>query len=167
MKKIREKAAFTLIEIIVVLFIISMGLVGILSLIVQNIQAQDYNRGNLIAYQLSQEGIELIRRVRDTNWRNSMPFYTNLADLVATPKSFIMDYDDNLPIEASEPAVLRMDDEGFYAHGPDTWEASEFSRLIEVELVDANHLRVISSVFWTNRGRENSYVVEALLYDWR
>lgn len=167
MKKIREKAAFTLIEIIVVLFIISMGLVGILSLIVQNIQAQDYNRGNLIAYQLSQEGIELIRRVRDTNWRNSVLFYENLADGLTTPKTFIMDYDDNLPVEASEAAILRIDDEGFYAHSPDTWEASEFSRLIEVELVDSDHLRVISSVFWVDRGRENSYVIEALLYDWR
>lgn len=165
-----KKAAFSIIEIIIVLFIISIGLIGILSLIVQNIQSQNYNQGNLVAYQLSQEGIEMIRRLRDSNWKNGQDFNADLAVAPGTVYQYYMDYNDALPTQVfdSLPRELKIDANGFYVHdalAPST-AGSGFSRLIKVELLDASRMRVESAVYWNNSGRAYSYIVEALLYDW-
>ena len=78
--RIKLKKGFSLIEILVVFFIVSVSLLGVLSLLIQNIQVQSINKNNLIASSLSQEGVELIRQVRDSNWRDGLPFETSLAD---------------------------------------------------------------------------------------
>lgn len=171
MSRFIKKSAFSIIEIIVVLFIISIGLIGILSLIVQNIQSQNYNQGNLIAYQLSQEGIEIIRRIRDTNSNLNQDFNTDLAPAVGTVYQYFMDYDDSLPTQVFDdnPRDLKVNDNGLYVHDTVSPSAvsSGFSRLIKVELLDDTRMRVESGVYWKNNGREYSYVVETLLYDWR
>ncbi|MDA3803025.1 MAG: prepilin-type N-terminal cleavage/methylation domain-containing protein [Patescibacteria group bacterium] len=166
-KEFKLKSGFTLIEIIVVLFIISLALLGILSLITQSIRAQNYNKKVIIANQLSQEGIELIRRVRDNNWNNGDPFYTNLAEAIEERKTYIMDYDDSLPttLVSADDSKLQVNDSGFFIHNI-IYEDSAYSREIEVELIDNYRLRVISSVYWTSMGGEQDYQIEALLYNW-
>jgi len=162
--------AFTIIEVLITLFIISLGLIGIISLIVQNISSQDYNRGNLIAYQMSQEGVELIRRVRDTNWVALNSFNNNLAPAVGTIYEYCLDYNDDIPALApsGEPCVLRKGVDGFYAHESSVGSTdSGFSRLVSVELLNSHEMRVISAVYWSDRGRDYSYKVESLLYDWK
>ena len=167
MSRFIKKSAFSIIEIIVVLFIISIGLIGILSLIVQNIQSQSYNQGNLIAYQLSQEGVELIRRVRDTNWNSLQDFNTDLAPAIGTVHEYYMDFDDSLPTEIFDgtPRELNIDANGFYVYDVAS-DPSGFSRLIKVELLDDTRMRVESGVYWNDSKRDYSYVVETLLYDW-
>jgi len=49
--------AFSIIEIMAVLLIVSLGIIGVSHLAVQSMQAQTINRGSIIGYQLAQEGI--------------------------------------------------------------------------------------------------------------
>lgn len=166
LKIIKPKNGFTLVEIIVVLFVISLGLVGVLTLIVQNIQSQSYNKNNLIAYQLAQEGIELIRKVRDSNWKASQPFNTNLAD-----GEYYMDYRDATPHDAlPDPAliILKQDADGFYLHnfnGPEP--DSGFSRRLTLQNIDNYSFRVTAQISWGGHGRNYTYYLETILYDWR
>lgn len=171
-KKIKEissktRNAFSLIEIMIVLFIVSLGLVGILSLIVQSIQSSDYNKKNLIAYQLSQEGIELVRRYRDSNWKKDFDFDYGLDLEVDVKRSFCFDYNDSEPVLSSKPCDLNLDDNDFYVHevvGP----SSGYSRIINIELLNEGEaMRVVSEVFFSDRAdSESSYATETLLYDW-
>lgn len=162
-----SKPAFSLVETLIVLFIISLGLVGILTLIVQGIQSQDYNRNTLIGYQLSQEGVELIRRERDSNWNNGLAFNAGLAELADTVYQYCFDYDDATLTTTENACPLRVNGDGFYVHevlGP----LSGFSRLIKLELVESGTaIRVLSSVYWNSRQGISSYTSETLLYDWR
>lgn len=164
-RNIRE--AFSLVEIMIVLFIISLGLVGILSLIVQNIQSSDYNKNNLTAYLLSQEGLEIVRRHRDTNWEKSYDFNYGLVE-EGVKSNFCYDYNDVAPRPSLVACSLGLNDEDFYDHDP-TSPKTGFSRLISVELInDSSAMRVISEVFWLNRvGGKSSYATETLLYDWK
>ena len=164
--------AFSLVEIIIVLFIISLGLVGILSLIVQNVQSQNYNKNNLIGYQLSQEGIELIRRERDSNWLATPynGFAYNIVPESNVVYSYCLDFTNTTPnnYETSDVACpLNFNSiEGLYVHD-NSWPASGFSRLIKVEMIEnGSALRVISEVYWQNPNGAGSYITEALLYDW-
>lgn len=158
------KKAFSLVEIITILFIVSVGLLGVLSLIIQNIQSQSYNKNNLIAYQLAQEGVELIRFVRDTNWRQGDPFNTGLAT-----GQFYMDYQDTEPQPYSGNAndiLLRQDAAGYYVHGGSA-TSTGFSRLITLSRPNAHNVDVRVNVTWQERGGNASYDLETLLYDWK
>ncbi len=166
----KNKKAFSLIEIVIVLFVISMGLIGILSLIVQNIQSQDYNKNNLIATQLSQEGVELVRRLRDNNFKQGNDFNFGLANASGEVFNYCLDYNDIELTLSSEACLLRLDDNNFYAHET-TGPSSGFYRLIKIELADEELaekvvLKVISEVFWQSRGGTSSYATETWLYDW-
>lgn len=166
----KNKEAFSLIEIVIVLFVISMGLIGILSLIVQNIQSQDYNKNNLIATQLSQEGIELIRRVRDNNFKQGNAFNFGLAEVPGEVFSYCLDYNDAELTISSEACLLRLDGDDFYVHET-VGVSSGFSRLIKVELASEGVaenvlLKVISEVSWQSRRGTSSYTTETWLYDW-
>jgi prepilin-type N-terminal cleavage/methylation domain-containing protein len=59
---------FTLVETIVAIYVLLIGIVGAMSLAQQNISAIGISRDRLIATNLAQEGIELIRNKRDTNY---------------------------------------------------------------------------------------------------
>lgn len=168
----KDQPAFSLIEIVAVLFIVSVALVGILALIVQNIQSQDYNKKTIIAYQLAQEGIELIRKVRDSNWRQhnvNIHFDNNLP-----PDVYYMDYRDSVPHSAAANptglSVLSLDSNGFYFHDtstPKTSVNSGFSRLITIKDFDETYvIQVFSDVYWVENGHQNSYHLTTALYDW-
>jgi len=174
LKKIRQQKAFTMIEIIVVIFIVSIGILGVMALVVQNVKSQSYNKDNLIASQLAQEGIEMIRMVRDTNWKNNVAFNTNLyPDLGVSPAYYFMDYTDNKPRSyTGNPAqlILEKDSKGFY-HDYDYNGGVEtpFSRIIIISgspLV-GHYLKVICTVTWKNRNQPRSYSLETMLYDWK
>lgn len=162
-----RRPAFSLIEIMVALFIISLGMTAILSLIGQNLNSQSYNRSNLIAYQLAQEGMELIRRVRDTNWRNNLSYNFGLPG----DTTYYMDYNDTFPIILNSDNgadLLRQDASGFYQHGLEsTATSSGFSRSIYIkeEIIDRLLIRV--TVTWQEREKSRSYVLENYLYDWK
>ena len=164
----RYRAGFSLVEIVTVLFIVSLGLVGILSLIVQNIQSQSYNKDNLIAYQLAQEGIELIRKVRDSNWRGAkLPF-----NIILSPGQYRMDYNDLTPTHYSpghpEQLILVQDANGFYSHDlAATVNTNGFSRLITIENGDDDSVKVTVRISWGTNNRNYTYDLATILYNWK
>ncbi|MCK5490647.1 MAG: hypothetical protein KAI67_02275 [Candidatus Pacebacteria bacterium] len=74
-QKINENG-FSLIEIIFSIGIMTVGLMSILSLFTQNIQSGINNRNKLIAIYLAEEQIEMIRNIRDTNWKIDVAGHT-------------------------------------------------------------------------------------------
>ena len=166
MSKFKSGAGFTILEIIVVVFIIAMGLVGVLSLIIQNVQVQYIHKNTLIASQLAQEGLELVRNTRDNNWLVVNPWN---YDLVL--ENYIVDYTGSLSsVTDISEAKLQLGNTGFYWHDttasdPDTI----FSRLITIaqgpELNDS--LNVSCLVQWSEKSGVREYVVDTILYNWR
>lgn len=154
-------------EVVVVLFIVAVALVGILSLIVQSLNSQSYNKNNLIAYQLAQEGVELVRRLRDTNWLNDRAWDNNLD----SKSTYYMDYRDttlkNSPGNQND-FILRLDNKGYYVHdSTGTLPSSGFSRQISIDNVSSRkYLRLNVVVTWREHGRQYSYNLETLLYGW-
>lgn len=66
--KTMESKGFTLIEIIASVFIITIGIGGVFSVITKYSQMTQWETENFIASYLAQEGIEIARNIRDTNW---------------------------------------------------------------------------------------------------
>lgn len=77
--KTKNQKAFSLIEIVLVMFIIASSFTGIYLVLSKNSQHEKDNRYNLIAANLAQEGIEIIRNRRDENLLNGLSLNDGLS----------------------------------------------------------------------------------------
>ena len=77
--KIAKRKGFTLIEMLVVVFVLGIGLIGALSFFNINLNNQFEAKNELIAAGLVQEGADLVRNIRDYNLLNGKAFDLNLA----------------------------------------------------------------------------------------
>jgi len=90
---------FSLIEIIFSIGIISIGLISILSLFNHNVKSGINNRDKLIAIYLAEEQIEVVRQLRDTNWKIDLigiTWVTGICGPIScSDKDFVMFVDDD------------------------------------------------------------------------
>lgn len=66
----KSQKGFTIIELLVWVFIFSMGLLSIYFTIHQSIKLNDMSRNNIIATNLAREWVELVKNTRDSNYAN-------------------------------------------------------------------------------------------------
>ena len=66
----KNNAWFSIIEILIWIFIFTLWLVGIYALILSTLQLNDYSKNSIIATNLARESIETVRNVRDSNYKN-------------------------------------------------------------------------------------------------
>lgn len=160
--KNKKSPAFTLVEIVAVLFIISIGLLGVVSLLIQNIRSQSINKNGVIAYQLAQEGIELVRKTRDTNWKNEPNWNENLAT-----GDYYMDYTHSIPQVLNSPTDARLfyNASGFYDHNS-SGESTIFNRVIKLVDLDVDTIGVKVEISWGDRDRQHTYTLDTILYNW-
>lgn len=163
-------------EIAVSLGIVSLALLGIFSLSLQNIRTQNGNKSELVASMLAQEGLELARNIRDENWITYPEVYWDL-DINGGDGTYILDMRgrdelDDAPDSVNDAAtILYADADGFYSHD-NSGAATKYRRLITVSEILINggpdyYLKIVSEVKWTDSGRPMDYKAETELYDWR
>ncbi len=178
MKKIlKNNSAFTLVELMVAIAIITTSMVAIFSLIIQNIQVQKVNKDIFTASMLAQEGVELVRSVRDENWLTEADGVWDGID--EADDTFSIDYNFNINRTPNTPsdvgARLYLNGNNFYDHTAVDGTPTQFYRLITITPsgVDTDRdgnddfVSVSSKVQWMRNGNPKSYIAETLLYDWR
>lgn len=166
---------FALIEVVTAVAIISFSMLGIFSLLVFNQKIYLDTKNKFTGIMLSQEGAELVRNVRDSNWLAGLAFNDGLD-----PGSFsinpiisgqnIKDSIQSITDINDINAVLKYSG-GVYRHdlGTDTI----FSRAITIENIDepggaaVDGLKVTSLVQWTYRSITRQHSTVVFLYDWR
>lgn len=168
--KLKRQFGFSILEVIIAILIISIGMIGVLSLITQNIQVQYIGKNDLIASQLAQEGLELVRNIRDENWlvgAGGDTWKSGNGDAnmnIVQDGGYAIDYSGVIvDVDSIDNAGLKIDAADFYAHG--AGQATAFYRLITV-VDNAEYLEVESKVRWKERGRTHDYTIKTLLYNW-
>lgn len=164
-----DNKGFSLIEVVGALGILVIGMVGLSSLYFQNVRVQQINSNNLIASMLAQEGIELVRNIRDENWLQDVPWNSGFTVPNATT-TFAIDYSratNTATSIASTTAKLYMNGSGYYTSLV-TSTGTPFSRLITVRDFPSSSSTVVKSLVRWKRGVQNyDYLAETVLYDWR
>ncbi|MCD6270344.1 prepilin-type N-terminal cleavage/methylation domain-containing protein [bacterium] len=149
---------FTLVEMLVAIFVFSVGVVGIFAILPSAIEVSSMNKNKIIASQLAREGIEIIRNIRDENWLNGDSWNAGLSD-----GSYEIDYDDsNLSFWSDPGRNLKVDSDGFYNY--DTGTETTFKRKITLNSSSAS-TTIAVEVSWAGKG--SPYKVQATLYDWK
>lgn len=64
----QENKAFTLLETLIALAVVSIGIMGAFTLSLANLKTANDNYHRILAVNLAREGIELVRNIRDSNW---------------------------------------------------------------------------------------------------
>jgi len=89
--KARKRNGFSLLESILSVFLVSMGLVVSIKLLTLGVSQSMKNRDQFAASLLAQEGVELVRNIRDNNWADNDPT-TDSFNKITTGTSCRIDY---------------------------------------------------------------------------
>jgi len=159
----QNKKGFTLLEVIITIFIVSIGLIGILSLVNISLKGPALSKDRLIASGLAQEGIEIVRDIRksNVNW-GDWEWYSG-ATATGTLSNFIVQYDGTFLPYMEFP--LKWDDHFGYqfAFG----STSPFYRKVTLEKISYKEVKVVVEVKWQLKGQEHTLTAEDRLWNWK
>lgn len=150
---------FTIIETLVALIILTIALGPALFLTISALNTSNAIKNNLIAANLAQEGVEVVRSIRDTNWFLGRSFDTNLS-----AGTYRIQWDSDTPLSLSSNPVLKLND-GIYNYS--SGENTIFKRTITITKPAQTNIKIKSEVTWNERGRDKSAQVESYLYNWK
>lgn len=171
----KKNRGFTLIELVVALFILAVAIVGIYNsfstIVVLTVDASS----RFTAAYLAQEGIEIVRNIRDNNWIQSRDWRTGLLDCEYGCEG---DYKTSTSSEViplrdypTGGNKLKIDSDNFYDYDSADGIETKFKRKITIIAQDNNILKVSVLVTWQEKEEEGcdfGYCtkVEEYLYDW-
>lgn len=166
---------FTLVETLVALSILLIAVVTPISLIGDSLHKMYYARDEAIAVNLAQEGIEMVRQVRDSNmisgaaWDNNLALGTYIIDVGSfistpgTPSNFVINCGSCQP----QPVYRDAAGTGLYRQNAVS-TATQFSRNVVISNPNAQAYErsVVSTVTWKTGGLSGSIAIQEYIYKW-
>lgn len=148
-----------MLESLVAIAVFTVGVSTAVFVITQAISVGSRTRDRVIATHLAQEGIEVIRNVRDRNWLAGRPWTQGIDDLTNACLQWDSDYD---TISCSPGTYVMYDSSSMYY--VQTSVPGPFSRSVTTTLVSPEQLKIVSTV---TCGGNCSVSLEEYLYDWK
>lgn len=187
---------FTLAEALVAIAVILIGIISMVTLAVALTRSANQQKGRVVAYNLAQEGLEVVRNTRDSNWLNNQLFCEGMsAAQVAVP---VFNFDNRyqtkpmwfLDITNPNSKVYTSDSGNLFQEDTITsGEETVYERLIsfsyiyydndDQETIQSQYLypslpneklvgvRAVSTVTWQDRGEEHRIDLEERFYNWK
>ena len=165
---------FTLIEMMVAVTILLMAVVGPLSLIEKSLYRIYYSRDEVLALTLAQEGIEMVRQVRDTNMLSGASWLSGLSDgtYKISVDNFIAGGAVNSFIipcgGACAPQPVYINASGLYGQATPATR-TQFSRIVTISSagLPSNEVKVTSRVDWQQAGGSTGTVsASEYIFSW-
>lgn len=158
-----RKKGFTLIEMLTAGFVIIVGLIAVMSLMHRASLGSEIASSRLTAAYLAQEGLEIVRNIRDSNWLEQAENPDVLWDQGLDNGDWEADFDDSA-LTPWQNRNLRIGG-SFYNY--DAGTETKFKRRINLSKPGPNFLSVSVEVSWQNRGIPYSLSVQEDLYNWK
>lgn len=156
------KKGFTLIETVVAIFILTTGTMGAFSIIQKTVTFISVSSSQLIASYLAQEGVEIVRNFRDSNYLQGLVWDNGLAGCAAGCE---VDYNDPALLPWTDPGRFLKVGSGLlynYDIGNDTF----YKRKITIT-PGVNVLNILVEVSWQERDGSYQVAAETRLNNWR
>lgn len=158
-----SKNGFTLVEVIVSLGIISLVSVSAMSAVSLSLTSAAKIKNDLIAAGLAQEGLEIVRSIRDRDWHLGSSFGASLPN-----GSYLVDWSSQSLLSFSG-TFLKKDSNGLYGYG--TGQDTIFKRKIIIENSAQNPATVEKAarveVSWQEKSGPKTIQAELRLFNWR
>jgi len=164
LNKMKSKG-FTLLEVLAAIFLITIGIVGTLTLVQKTITFTQATSSRLITAYLTQEGIEIVRNIRDSNFLKIHQGVEGVSwndGLTGCSGGCEADYND--PSLTSYAGRFLKIDAGFYNY--DSGVDTLFKRKITITPEGTDILKVLVQVQWQERGKSYEVIAQENLYKW-
>jgi len=167
---------FTLIEVMIAIFVTIVGVVGIYGLVPHIFGVVAINNDRFIASQLAKEGIEIVRNIRDVNYLESIddwtiPWNKGLDGCITGCEADyfnLTELDPVLPVFTGRE--LMVDVSGFFNYVGGV-RSSHFQRKIVIDDCGPECIDVKVEVFWPKNTYFSTEITslqaEEKLYNWR
>jgi len=164
-----SESGFSLIEVMMAIYIIITALTGIMALVSSINVSVGASSSKLVAANLAQEGIEVVKSIRDLNFGVNAwdDWYASFSGV----NNYLVQYNDTA-LRAFQDTPLRYDSAtGLY--GYDAGSAASFTYKRKIILTknpsgaDDNEIKVEAVVSWTEHNRSQTLTVEDRLWNWR
>ena len=168
-----KKNSFTLLEAIFAISILTLTISGSFALISRLLSFSPQVQSKLIASYLAQEGIEIIRNIRDTNWVQGEE---NWLKNLSTTTSYYLDhksqkFPDDAPCNNDFLFLSTTTDDYYNCRGQGT--KTKFQRKIKIsepataDCPAGNCVSIEVEVSWQEKGQTQSVKVIEHLYNWK
>jgi len=161
----QNKKGFTIIETMVAVFVIITGVVGVYTLLQQTMASIRVVSSKLTASYLAQEGVEIVRNIRDSNWIEQETVPSALWDDGILVGDWEADYLSRPLVSSYSGNFLKMDTDGYYSYASGV--NSKYQRKISIAKTGNYLIKVTVTVYWREKGVNNSIIVQENLYDWK
>jgi len=157
----KNSGGFTLLGVIVAVFIISIGLTGVLNLANYALQSSYQGEAGTIASGLAQEGIEMVRYARsmNTDWAS---WYSSVSN-----GDYRVQFNNNSFLPFSDVPLNVDPNTGLYQYGGSVTSDSIYYRRINIQKLSADEMKVTAEVKWQIKGTWHSLAVEDRLWAWQ
>lgn len=190
----KKSGGFSLLEVLIAIFILVIGIVGAYSAFNSMMANSAIAKERLTAAYLAQEGIEIVRNIRDANWLNytgtmgwnnyTVPYFTSSphdcrasTDVLLPGGYYNGGCEADYKAEAANGALsfgpwaspgtfLYIDSANGYSYTGTS--KSIFKRQIIVNTVSGfpDALDIVVNVYWQDRGKTYNFPLEGYLYNW-
>jgi prepilin-type N-terminal cleavage/methylation domain-containing protein len=186
-KKYLSISGFTLVETLVAITILLVGITGAFTAASQGLMSSSYSKEQVQATYLAQEGVEMIRNLRDTNGIHTNQGETDYSSWlrgIAEPGDpceigsvCTVDATGESPILAQCSGVgecppLRQDaNRGLYGYSGAYTSVTPFVRQIQIKPVatqaDTGEVEIVVTVSWSHGIISKQFVVRENIFNWQ
>lgn len=171
-KMTKNKKAFTMVEALIALSILTIGILSSFILVSKALYNVTIIKDRLTASFLAQEGIELVRQIRDTNMLKRLDNETVRWDEGLKEGKYIIDSGvlNGEPIKlilvTSEEAPNLKYDNISRIYNYDAGEETSFNRVIQIIKISEDELRIECLLKWKSKDVDFDLTVEDHLFNW-
>ena len=174
LKQKNKRTGFSLLEVIIAIYILVVGILGVITLTIITTKAGAVSSSRLIAANLAQEGIEVIKNLRDLNYEEPTPgcswscWHTTISSALG---NYLVQYNSTALLSYVDTPLLYDSSNGLYSYTSGSTSKYNFKRVIT--LTNTNpaspnvSVKVISTVTWAENGQSHSLIAETDLWNWR
>ena len=152
------KKGFSFLETVIAIGILMISSLAVYGATVRILNNVNEEKTRFTAAYLAQEGIEVVRNMRDTNWINEALTWNTGLDA----GDYRVQYNSS-SLLADGDVVLKLDSNHFYNY--DSGTDTTFKRKTTLSHPDTDIIKVITEVSWP--GQSSPIKAEEFLYNWR
>lgn len=164
----KRKKGFTILEAMIAIFVIIIGVIGASIAIQQTLFLTRIVSSQLIASYLAQEGVEIVRNIRDGNWLEGVAWDSGLTGCEPEGVGCQADYTNTQSLDPYTGEPLKIDG-GFYNYQSGT--PTPFTRKITIaSRTDPEGIPILDTrvlVNWQIGGETYQVLTIEYLYNWK
>jgi len=158
--KYKNQKGFGLVEMIIAVVIVGIGIIGTFSMISRFSEQSKIVRDSFTASYLAQEGIEIVKNIRDSNRLNERDWDYGLTSCYAGCEA---DYDDNVLYSFDSRFFYTNNLTGYYDYVEGGGKTKTyFKRMITLVPTATDEIDVMVTIYWEDK----SIMTRSKIYNW-